>query len=569
MNLLLTNANVVTLDSQAPRAQAVAILGGRIARVGSNEEVMSMAVEPTTVLDLNGKTVIPGFVESHIHPVMTSHIKLDMVDCGTPPNHTIADIVDKLREAAKQAGKGEWVLGRGFDDSLIADMRHITRQDMDAALPDNPVFINYVAGHLSYVNSHAMEMAGITRSTLDPIGGRIDRDAGGNATGLLYERASTLIRPMIPLPTLTQMVDGLEWAGKEMLKTGVTSIHDAGNPINGFRAYQEAARQRRFPIRAYVARSFMSRADSVSPLDVVPQLAEAEIRSGLGGDDIKVGILKIVADGSIQGHSGALTKPYHDRHDESGILILPQEQLNVLVDQGLQADFQVGIHGNGDAAIDAILDAFEYALSRNPKSDHRFRIEHCQAVREDQLDRMASLGVLASFFNLHVYYWGDRHRDLFLGPDRGPRISPLKSALDRGIKFGGHSDWSVTPVDPMLNVHTAVNRLTRGGNVLGPEFCITPEQALRSMTVDAAYLAFEEDVKGTIEAGKLGDIVVVSGDPLRIDPTKIDDIEIDMTIIGGEVVYDRAKDGGSRKDERSSRDPGNLSAYVSVPAADD
>ncbi len=561
MNLLLTNANVLTLDPRNSRAEAVAILGGRIARVGTNEEVMRMAVEPSTVLDLKGKTVAPGFVESHIHPVMTAHYKLDMVNCGTPPNHTIADIVEKLREAAKQAGRGEWILGKGFDDSLIEDMRHITRQDIDAGVPDNPVYISYVAGHLSYANSRALELAGITRSTPDPIGGRIDRDASGNATGLLYERAATLIRPLIPQPNLTQMVDGLEWSGKEMLKTGVTSIHDTGNPVNGFRAYQEAARQGRFPIRAYVARSFMSRAENVPALDVVPQLAEAEIRSGLGGDDIKVGILKIGADGSIQGHSGALTRPYHDRHDESGILIMPQEQLNVLVDQGLQADFQVGIHGNGDAAIDAILDAFEYALSRNPKSDHRFRIEHCQAVREDQLDRMAEMGVLASFFNLHVYYWGDRHRDLFLGPDRGPRISPLKSALDRGIKFGGHSDWFVTPVDPLLNVHTAVNRLTREGNVLGSEFCITPEQALRSMTIDAAYLAFEENLKGSVEPGKLGDVVVLSDDPLGVDPTRIDDIEVDMTIIGGNVEYDRAADGGSRKDERNSRDPRNAEAY--------
>ena len=561
MNLIVTNANVITLDEQNSRAEAVAILGGRIVRVGTNEEAMSMAVDPVTVLDLQGKTVAPGFVESHIHPVMAAHYNLEMVNCGTPPNRTIADIVEKLGEAAKQVGRGEWISGRGFDDSLVEDMRHITRQDIDAAVPNNPVYISYVAGHLSYANSRALELVGVTRSTPDPVGGRIDRDASGNATGLLYERAGNLVRFLVPQPGVSQMVDGLEWAAKQLLKTGVTSLHDTGNPIGGFSAYQIAARQGKFPIRAYVARSFMSMLERESPLDVVPKYAEAELRSGFGGDDIKVGILKIGADGSIQGHSGALTSPYYDRPDESGILIMPQEQLNVLVDQGNRADFQVGIHGNGDAAIDAILDAFEYTLDRYPKRDHRFRIEHCQAVREDQLDRMAEMGVLASFFNLHVYHWGDRHRDLFLGPERGPRISPLKSALDRGIKFGGHSDWFVTPVDPMLNVHTAANRLTRDGNELGPEFCLTPEQSLRSMTIDAAYLAFEENDKGTIEPGKLGDVVVLSDDPLAVGARRIDDIEVDATIIGGRVLCDRAVDGGSRKDERNARDPRNPDAY--------
>ncbi len=561
MNLIVTNANVITLDDRGSRAEAVAILGGRIVRVGTNEEAMSMAVDPVTVLDMGGKTVVPGFVESHVHPVMAAHFNLEMVNCGTPPNHTIADIVEKLGEAAKQAGRGEWISGRGFDDSLVEDMRHITRQDMDAATPNNPVYITYVAGHLSYANSRALELAGVTRSTPDPIGGRIDRDENGDATGLLYERAGNLVRHLVPQPGVSQMVDGLEWAAKQMLKTGVTSLHDTGNPIGGFSAYQTAARQGKFPIRAYVARTFMSLLEKESPLDIVPKYAESEMRSGFGGDDIKVGILKIGADGSIQGHSGALTQPYYDRPDECGILIMPQEQLNVLVDQGNRADFQVGIHGNGDAAIDAILDAYEYTLERYPKRDHRFRIEHCQAVREDQLDRMAEMGVLASFFNLHVYHWGDRHRDLFLGPERGPRISPLKSALDRGIKFGGHSDWFVTPVDPMLNVHTAANRLTRDGNELGPEFCLSPEESLRSMTIDAAYLAFEEDDKGSIEPGKLGDLVALSGDPLGVDPRRIDDIEVDATIIGGRVRYDRAVDGGSRKDERNARDPGNPDAY--------
>jgi hypothetical protein len=273
-------------------------------------------------------------------------------------------------------------------------------------------------------------------------------------------------------------------------------------------------------------------------------------------------MMKITQDGSLQGYSGALTEGYHDRPAETGMTLIPQDTLDVVVAQALDAGIQVGIHANGDRAIDSVLDAYERALEANPVEDHRLRIEHCQAVREDQLDRIARLGVHVSFFNLHVYYWGARHRDRFLGPERGARISPLRSALDRGIPFVGHSDWWVTPVDPLFNVHVAVNRCTREGDLLGPEQRIDPETALRMMTIEGARLAFEEHDKGTITPGKLGDLVLLSDDPLAVDPTAIDAIEVDTTIVGGAVAYDRQRDGGSRRDERLARDPARAEAYT-------
>ncbi|MEO1959693.1 MAG: SLC13 family permease, partial [Paracoccus sp. (in: a-proteobacteria)] len=228
----------------------------------------------------------------------------------------------------------------------------------------------------------------------------------------------------------------------------------------------------------------------------------------------------------------------------AGMTLMPQETFDVVVAQAADAGIQVGTHGNGDRAIDSILDAYEAGLAAHPGLDHRFRIEHCQAVREDQLDRMAKMGVLASFFNLHVYYWGARHRDRFLGPERGPRISPLRLAKDRGIVFGCHSDWWVTPVDPLMNMQVAVTRQTREGESLGPELTLTPEEALRSMTIDSAYLGFEETTKGSIEVGKLGDLVLLSDDPLTVAADQIESIEVDATVVGGELVYDRGRDGG-------------------------
>lgn len=572
-NLLITNADVVTLDEARPRAQAVAILGGQIVRVGGNEDVLALrAIPGVDVIDAGGRTVVPGFVESHTHPFATGLAYATAIDCGTPPMHTVSDLLDALSDAAGGAERGAWIRGRAYDDSLIADMRHLTRVELDRAAPDHPVFITHVSGHLGYVNSAALAAAEIGLETPDPPGGMIARDGDGDANGLLLERALALIQRRLPRPEHDEMKDALAWAGRRLVMSGVTSIHDTGSGPHAasFRAYQEAAWEGRFPVRAYVAMSYGALA---TPEQLggaaVRRVADAGMRTGFGDDRVKVGILKIVQDGSLQGHSGALVEPYHDAPDEHGMTLLPQPEFDDAVAEAVAQGIQVGTHGNGDAAIDSILDAYERALTRHPGIDHRLRIEHCQAVRDDQLDRMARLGVAASFFNLHVYYWGDRHHDRFLGPERGSRISPLRAAQQRGIRFGCHSDWWVTPVDPLFNVHVAVNRRTRGGRVLGGELAIDAETALRSMTIDGAYLAFEEDRKGTITPGKLGDVVVLSANPLTLPGDRIDEIEVDLTVIGGRVAYDRARDGGSRRDERLARDPDNAAAFRGAHASAD
>ena len=250
-------------------------------------------------------------------------------------------------------------------------------------------------------------------------------------------------------------------------------------------------------------------------------------------------MMKITQDGSLQGYSGALTEGYHDRPDETGMLLIPQPTFDAVVAQALAAGIQVGTHANGDRAIDSTLDAYERALEQHPVEDHRLRIEHCQSVREDQLDRIARLGVHVPFFNLHVYYWGTRHRDRFLGPDRGPRISPLRSAQQRGITFVGHSDWWVTPVDPLFNVHVAVNRNTREGDTLGPDERISVDQALRAMTSDAAWQLRLEEQVGSIEPGKLADLVILSENPLDYDGD-LRNIQVERTLIGGVTIYEKA-----------------------------
>ncbi len=565
MHLVVSHANVVTMDPTRPRADAVAILGGRVAVVGSNAEVEGIDVPGLVRIDAGGRTVAPGFVESHVHPMMTGLRARSAADCGTPPNRTIEDVVARLAAWGERPGV-EVIAGRGYDDSLVEDNRHLTYADLDGASGTRPVVVSHISGHLAYANSAALRAAGVNSDTPDPEGGAIARDEDGEPTGVFYEAATGLVLALLPAPTVEEAVDALEWAGQRLVRVGVTTMHDVGSGRHevAFGAYDRATRDGRLPVRTYLAAGYGGLAGRYGPLEAVPTLAQTGLASGFGGDQLRAGMLKIVHDGSLQGHSGAVTEGYHDEPETTGIQVWPQDTIDMVVEQALLSGWQVGTHGNGDRAIDSILDAYERALERHPTADHRLRIEHCQNVREDQLDRMARLGVAASFFNLHVYYWGMRHRDRFLGPERGARISPLRSALDRGIHFGGHSDWWVTSVDPLFNVHVAANRRTREGEVLGAEFTITAEQGLHAMTLDSAWLGFEESSKGSLEAGKLGDLVVLSDDPLGVAPEAIDDIEVDYTVIGGRIVYDRAVEGGSRRDERDARDPRRAEAFTST-----
>jgi predicted amidohydrolase YtcJ len=344
---------------------------------------------------------------------------------------------------------------------------------------------------------------------------------------------------LIPALTMEQRLKGLALASKHYLRVGVTSCSDAGVNFPGMgsnreiMAYQEAIKGGILPLRItmMVGIHFLLGEEGQNP----------SFLTGFGNEYLKIGPAKIIVDGSIQGYTGWLSQPYYVpfKGDPAycGYPVTPPEKLTPLVMAAHRAGFQIAAHGNGDAAIDAILDAYHLAQKEYPRADARHRIEHCQTAREDQLDRIAELGVSPSFFASHTFYWGDRHKNIFLGPDRAKRISPLKSALKRGIKFSIHSDCPVTPVSPLFCVFAAVNRITRNGEVLGPEFRLTPEEALRAVTADAAWQTFDEKTKGSIEVGKLADFTILAENPLSVSPETIKDIRVEEVIIGGESAY--------------------------------
>ncbi len=525
------NCEVLTMDPKVPSASAFAITADRFHGVGSKEEIFKQAGSETEMVDLHGKTVIPGFIESHSHPSLYA-MTLLQADCRTPPNKNVEAVKVQIRQMADAAGSGVWVRGWGFDDTLIAEKRHLTRADLDAAAPDNPVFISHTSGHLAYVNSRAIEIAGIGPDTPQPAGGEIHKDEHGFPTGLLMEEtAQHLVIRHIPAYKVAQLKKVMEEAMEYYYRFGITSTHDAA--IGYFRqgskilqAYRELERENKLDLRVY--------------LTVVEVLYREILKLGLGigfgSNRLKLGAVKFFQDGSIQAFTAALTEAYLNRPGFRGELIIPQETLEELVEKYHSKGIQIAIHSNGDRAIESSLRALEKAHQAHPGRDHRNMIIHCQLASQDHIRRMKRIGVIPSFFVNHVYYWGDRHASIFLGPERARQIDPLATSLKEGLMFTLHSDLPVTPVNPIFSIHCAVNRLTREGAVLGSGERISPLEALKAYTIHAAHCSFEENNKGSIEKGKLADFAVLSENPLEIEPDKIKDIRALRTIIGGKTV---------------------------------
>lgn len=522
---VFVNGRIRTLSADGPElVESLASWRGRIVGLGSRSDIEPWVRAGTDVVDLAGRTVLPGFVETHMHPLMAG-MAISQPPVGSPPCDTVADVVASISRHARDTPPGDVIESWGYDDSLISDNRPLTRIDLDAATTVHPVVIRHVSGHLAYVNSLVLERAGITADTPDEPGGRVVRDPSGEPTGELHERAMGLIQHVVPPPGRGEYRRALSAISERCLSKGVTSVSDAGVFSSGMlKAYHDALDSGELRVRARLFPGW-------TLLDDLP------IRTGFGNDEVRIGALKLIADGSIQGYTGCLCQPYHDRPEVFGTEVIAPPELNELVARAHSAGFQVAIHTNGDKAIDNALDAFEAALREAPRLDHRHRLEHAQTVREDQLERMQRLGVVASVFVNHVWYWGDRHRDRFLGPDRASRISPLRSFADHGVPFALHCDDPVTPIDPLFTIWAAVNRVTRDGEELGPDQCVDIATAVRGYTTGAAFLGFEEHDKGSLEVGKLADLVVLGADPFQVDPLTIKDIPVAATVVGGDVRY--------------------------------
>jgi predicted amidohydrolase YtcJ len=528
------NGPIVTMDAQDRIAQAVAVRAGKVVAVGSDSDVGRLAGPQTELVDLGGRAMLPGFYAAHDHLPSAGVVARYQVDLNSPPMgrmESIDDIVAALREKTSRTPKGHWIVGCGYDDTLIRENRHPTREDLDRVSTEHPVWIIHTSGHLGVANSLALAIAGITKETPQPAGGVIRKDpVTGEPSGVI-EEVGGLVARHIPALASEERIEAIRWCDQHYLSKGVTTTVIAGGNWASIEDLKEASARGWLHLRVVAM---------LSARTGLPATAQEAAKRG-SGDRLSVGAIKMGSDGSIQGYTGYLTAPYHvqppGKTDYCGYPRRSRDDLTKAVKQYHRAGYQIAIHGNGDAAIDDILAAFAEAQRAAPRPDARHRIEHCQMARDDQLDRMQDLGVTPSFFVGHVYYWGDRHRDIFLGPKRASRISPLRSALVRRLRFTLHNDTPVTPVDPLLLVWAAVNRMTRGGAVLGPDERISVRDALRAVTVDAAWQNFEEAKEGSIEPGKLADFVILSENPLTVPAERINAVRVVQTIVGGTTVY--------------------------------
>ncbi len=529
--------SILTMEPSPERAEALALRDGRIVAVGGRSEVLAHRGPRTVMTELGDRALLPGFVDGHGHIAKVA-ANIGSVNLAAPPVGAVEDIEGLIRALraeldSQPLSDGEWLIGRGYDPAFLAEARHPTRADLDRVSTEHPVYIGHVSGHLAAANSLALTTAGITSETPDPPGGVIRRIAGSNEPdGVLEESAMGFFtRGLLPSPTPEVEIARLTEAQRIYAASGITTA-------------QEGAMFP--PEQALLERAA---ADGELVLDVVGYAFWAFAEASLSGRTVggysgrfKLGGMKLMLDGSPQGKTAWLTQPYHEvpagrAADYCGYAAMPDEQARQLAELAYRNGWQVIAHCNGDAAADQYLRVLGSLAELDPNRERRPVMIHAQTVREDQLDSMATMCVLPSFFASHIYYWGDYHRDSVLGEERARRISPLRSAMDRGIRFNLHNDSPVVPPDIMRLVWCAVERETRTGATLGPEQRIDVAAALRAVTIDAAYAHFEESSKGSLVPGKLADLVVLEADPTRVAPDDLPRIAVLETIKDGVTIY--------------------------------
>ena len=530
---LYTNGTILTMDDAAPRAEAVLVEDGIIRAVGSLTELADLATGAETI-DLEGHTLLPGFIDSHSHISMAC-----LFPRFSPPPVGDIDSLEKLEQAlheelaAHPPKEGAWFIGMGYDNALFEGGAHPTAHDLDRVSSEIPLLLMHASSHVGVLNSRALELSGITRDTPDPDGGIICRDENGEPTGVLEESAITAVLARQAATSMTPefLVQTLVQAQDLYASHGITTAQEGctAEPLVKLLQGMGLAGKLKIDICAYPG------LDGLKDLDAIPAYDETRY-----AHHFRVGGVKLLLDGSPQAKTAWLSQPYHivPEGRDAGYRGYPSysdEQALAFMHTAAEHRWQVLAHCNGDAASEQYLDAYEQAYGTG--SDARCVMVHAQTVREDQLDRMEELGMLPTFFHDHTFYWGDYHLDSVLGPERGRRISPLASALRRGMTFTLHQDTPVVPPDMVFSLHNAVNRTTRAGRDIGPEFAVDVDTALKALTIWAAYQYHEEDTKGSIAPGKLADFAILDRDPHTVAQEQLKDLSVLATIKEGTFVY--------------------------------
>ena len=533
--LILLNGKVWTENPAAPEAEAVAINGEHILAVGASEQIKPLAGPNCKVIDLQGRRVVPGFNDSHVHLLGggNSLISVQLGDANSAEEfrHRIGDYARKL-------GKGTWIREGNWDHQRWNPVALPTHQLIDGVTPDNPVFVWRLDGHMALANALALKLAGIDRNTKDVPGGEIVRDAGGNPTGILKDAATGLVERLMPAESEKKLDAAMQAAMHEAARHGVTSVQNMADSSTDrdtarkLREFEKFARSGELTVRIYNA----------SPLRDWKDLAKEGIQAGLGNPRLRIGNLKSFADGALGSTTAWMDAPFVGHPGDSGLAgadLLDINRMYADIRGADRAGLQISIHAIGDRANHTILDLYERAEHENGAADRRFRIEHVQHLRPADIARFGALGVVASMQPYHAIDDG-RWAEQLLGPERIKSSYAWRSLLDHGAVLAFGSDWPVAPLDPLMGIYAAATRRTLDGKHPGgwvPEQRITVAEALHAYTVGSAFAEHQEAIKGSLEPGKLADLVVLSADIFHIAPEELDKVRVAMTVFDGAVIY--------------------------------
>lgn len=510
-DLILKNANVITIDPRQPTAELVAIKGDKILLVAGNEELEQVTGPKTKVIDCRGKTVVPGFNDAHCH-IFSFIRKLLSLDLSPSSVSSISDIKAVIRHQAQNTPSGKWLTGTDYNEFYLAEKRHPTRWDIDEVAPHHPVVLTHRSLHACVLNSLALSLAGITRETPEPPGGLIDRDpTTGEPSGLLFEMVSYIREKVLPPLSEEHLTTGIALANRHYLSYGITSLQEA-TVSNNFGQWQTFHRLKD-------TGKLNSRISMMFGAEALSQFQQAGLAFGSGDSQLRLGGVKLM-----------LT-------ETTGQLHPPQPELNQQALTAHQAGFQLAIHAIEPSTVEAAITALEYAHNHLPQPGRRHRLEHCSECPPHLFKRLIKLQALVVTQPPFLYYSGERYLTE-LPTHRLKWLYRIKSFLNTGLIVAGSSDSPVVPDNPLVGIYAAVTRRAESGQQLSPEECVSPSQALAMYTINAAYASFEEGIKGSITQGKLADIVVLSNDPINSPPELIKEIKVEMTIIGGKVVWE-------------------------------
>ncbi|WP_445683083.1 amidohydrolase [Solibacillus sp. FSL H8-0538] len=527
--IVFVNGEVITVDQKNTVTEAVAVKDNRIVFVGLNHEVSSFIGGKTNVIDLQGKTLLPGFIDSHIHLTFYGLNQL-AINCKAEHIDSIEILLDVLKKKSLETPKGEWIRAVGFNETVVKEMRYPTIAELDAISVEHPIMISRTCNHISVLNSKGLELAQINENTPDPAGGIIERDLEGRLTGRLIEAANMEMHEVASYSEDEQR-QAVKIASDHFIASGLTSVHEAGGQgSDSFRILQLAVKSRDIRVRVYAMICQINNSQ-----EFVHKMVEAGVVTGTGDERFKVGPAKMFTDGSSTGPTIATREPYDSDPNNYGILYKSEEEIYRVLGEAHKKGYQLTVHAQGDKAIEMYLNCVEKAMEESPRKNHRHRIEHAGISSPDLQERMKKLNIIPipnppfpyEFGEIYVRHYGDRVQHMYA----------VRDFIDQGIIAAGGSDAPVTEINPLLGIHVAVNRKSQSGMDIGSSQSVSVMEAIKLYTWNGAYASFEEDIKGSIEVGKLADLVILNNSILNVSPNQIKDIKVETTMIDGEIIY--------------------------------